>query len=52
VSFDVSPEASFAHGVGPADRYMVSLADERRTALRERCRDKLPPPPFEASAMA
>jgi len=24
----------------------------QRTALRERCRDKLPIPPFEVSAMA
>jgi SAM-dependent methyltransferase len=43
---------SFTHGVGPAGRYTASLADEQQTALRERCRDKLPPPPFEISAMA
>jgi SAM-dependent methyltransferase len=43
---------SFTHGVGPAGRYLASLADEQRTALCERCRDKLPPPPFEISAMA
>jgi SAM-dependent methyltransferase len=42
----------FTHGVGPAGRYVASLADEQQTALRERCLDKLPPPPFEVSAMA
>jgi SAM-dependent methyltransferase len=43
---------SFCHGVGPAGSYVASLTDEQQAALRERCRDKLPPPPFEVSAMA
>jgi hypothetical protein len=43
---------SFCHGVGPAGSYVASLADGQRTALRERCRQKLAPPPFEISAMA
>jgi len=41
----------FLHGVGPAGSYVASLADEQRTALRERCRQKLAAP-FEISAMA
>jgi SAM-dependent methyltransferase len=43
---------SFTHGVGPAGHYVASLACEQQTALRERCRQRLPPPPFEVSAMA
>ena len=43
---------SFRHGVGPAGSYVASLANGQRAALRERCRQKLEPPPFEISAMA
>jgi SAM-dependent methyltransferase len=43
---------SFSGGVGPAGSYVASLTDEQQAALRERCRDMLPQPPFEVSAMA
>jgi SAM-dependent methyltransferase len=36
----------FELGVGPAGSYAAGLDDERRDALRERCRSKLPPEPF------
>ena len=34
----------FTLGVGPAGAYVASLGAEHRAALRERCREKLPPP--------
>jgi len=34
----------FTLGAGPAGAYVASLADEHRSALRERCRQLLPPP--------
>jgi SAM-dependent methyltransferase len=40
----------FTLGVGPSGAYVVSLAPDRRAALRERCRRLLPPAPFEISA--
>ena len=40
----------FTLGVGPAGSYVASLAPDRRTALRERCRLLLPAAPFQTSA--
>jgi SAM-dependent methyltransferase len=42
----------FLLGVGPSGAYVVSLAPDRRAALRERCRLLLPPAPFEISGTA
>ncbi len=42
----------FEHGVGPAGTYVASLSDERRAALRDRCRELLPPSPFTITARA
>jgi SAM-dependent methyltransferase len=42
----------FLGGVGPAGGYAVSLDEERRAALRERCRGKLGDPPFAVTASA
>jgi SAM-dependent methyltransferase len=42
----------FTLGVGPAGAYTAGLDGGRRTALRERCRELLPPPPFEVKARA
>jgi ubiquinone/menaquinone biosynthesis C-methylase UbiE len=42
----------FTRGIGPAGTYAAGLDDERRTALRERCRQLLPDPPFTISAVA
>lgn len=39
-------------GVGPAGVYAASLDDERREALREECRRRLPEPPFDVVAVA
>jgi hypothetical protein len=39
-------------GVGPAGVYVASLDEERRTALRERCREALPRAPFAVSVRA
>lgn len=39
-------------GVGPAGAHVVELDPARREELRERCRAKLPAPPFEISALA
>lgn len=36
----------FTLGVGPAGAYAVGLDEDRREALRERCRALLPEPPF------
>jgi SAM-dependent methyltransferase len=38
-------------GVGPAGDYVAGLDDEHRTALRERCRELLPTPPFAVDAV-
>jgi SAM-dependent methyltransferase len=42
----------FTLGVGPAGVYAAGLDPERRDALRERCRAKLPPAPFVATVRA
>ena len=42
----------FTLGVGPAGSYTVSLEPARQTALRERCRERLPPAPFVVTARA
>jgi SAM-dependent methyltransferase len=39
-------------GVGPAGAYVAGLDPGRREALRERCRTRLPEPPFVLSARA
>lgn len=39
-------------GVGPAGAYVVGLDDERRGALRDRCRARLGPGPFPITAVA
>ncbi len=39
-------------GVGPAGQYVAGLDEERRAALRERCRARLGPPPFAVDARA
>ena len=42
----------FTLGVGPAGSYAVGLDPPRRTELRERCRELLPPAPFVVTAKA
>jgi len=42
----------FTLGVGPAGSYTVSLEPALQTALRERCREVLPPAPFVVTARA
>jgi SAM-dependent methyltransferase len=42
----------FTLGVGPAGAYLRSLTPARRAALREQCRQLLPPGPVEISASA
>ena len=39
-------------GVGPAGAYVAGLDAERQEELRERCRERLPAPPFVISALA
>jgi SAM-dependent methyltransferase len=39
-------------GVAPSGAYVASLEPDRRTALRELCRARLPEPPFVVSAKA
>jgi SAM-dependent methyltransferase len=39
-------------GVGPAGAYVAQLSADRRTALRERCRELLPAAPFTLEALA
>lgn len=39
-------------GVGPAGGYVAALTDDRRAELRDRCRRRLPEPPFEIAAWA
>ena len=41
----------YTYGVGPAGEYFASLADARDD-LRERCRELLPPAPFDVEAVA
>ena len=42
----------FTHGVGPAGAYLAGLDAERRTALREACRRRVPSEPFVITAVA
>ena len=42
----------FSLGVGPAGKYVASLDERGRSALRERCAELLPDAPFEISASA
>ena len=42
----------FTYGVGPAGEYTRGLDENRRAALRERCRELLPEPPFWVMASA
>ena len=42
----------FTLGVGPAGAYVVGLDPERQAELRERCRQRLPEPPFTIPAKA
>ena len=42
----------FELGVGPAGAYVAGLDPQVRTELRERCRDRLPAPPFVLTARA
>jgi SAM-dependent methyltransferase len=42
----------FTLGVGPAGAYVSGLADGDRDELRERCRARLPSPPFTVTARA
>jgi len=42
----------FELGVGPAGAYVAKLESDQRAALRERCRELLPPAPFTIDAYA
>jgi len=42
----------FTRGVGPAGAYLASLDADRRTALREDCRRRVPSEPFTITAVA
>jgi SAM-dependent methyltransferase len=42
----------FTLGVAPSGAYVAGLEPDRRTALRELCRERLPEPPFAVSAKA
>jgi len=42
----------FTLGVAPSGAHVAGLDPERRTALRELCRERLPEPPFVVSAKA
>jgi SAM-dependent methyltransferase len=42
----------FTLGVGPAGAYVAGLEPERQAELRERCRERLPEPPFVLTARA
>jgi len=42
----------YTYGVGPAGEYFASLADDARDDLRDRCRELLPPAPFDIEAVA
>jgi SAM-dependent methyltransferase len=44
--------APYTLGVGPAGSYVAGLAPDRLATLRERCRERLPEPPFVLSARA
>jgi SAM-dependent methyltransferase len=42
----------YTFGVGPAGEYVARLDAERRTAVRDSCRELLPDPPFEITGVA
>lgn len=42
----------YTHGVGPAGEYVAALGEPGRDELRERCRQLLPPAPFDLEATA
>jgi SAM-dependent methyltransferase len=42
----------FTLGVGPLGQYVARLSPERREEVRERCRERLPSPPFVVRARA
>jgi SAM-dependent methyltransferase len=42
----------YEEGVGPSGVYIAAADEERRAAVRERCRELLPEPPFEHEATA
>jgi hypothetical protein len=42
----------FTGGVGPAGSYVAGLDPERQAELREKCRSRLPSPPFVLTAIA
>src|SRR2546421_12118164 len=42
----------FTLGVAPSGAHVAGLEPDRRTALRELCRERLPEPPFVVSAKA
>jgi hypothetical protein len=42
----------FTLGVAPSGAHVADLEPDRRTALRELCRERLPEPPFVVSAKA
>jgi|SRR5436190_8792295 len=42
----------FTFGVGPVGEYARALGDDQRAALRERCRELLPAPPFTVRSFA
>jgi ubiquinone/menaquinone biosynthesis C-methylase UbiE len=42
----------YTRGVGPAGGYLARMEPERRDALRERCRELLPPAPFTITSRA
>jgi hypothetical protein len=42
----------FTLGVAPSGAHVAGLEPDRRTALRELCRERLPQPPFVVSAKA
>jgi ubiquinone/menaquinone biosynthesis C-methylase UbiE len=44
--------APFTLGVGPAGAYTARLDADRRAQLKERCRELVPPAPFEVAAWA
>ena len=50
-AFDVWWEP-FTLGVGPAGGYVAGLDEDRRTAVRDRCAELLPPAPFRITANA
>jgi hypothetical protein len=42
----------FTFGVGPAGDYVAQLSPDRRRALRDRCLELLPDPPFSLDVRA